>query len=70
MGQEANDMHPTIDQILVTDHHRSLRAEADHARLVATARAHARATMPVAPVGSEPAQRSLVRRLFARLAIA
>lgn len=62
-------MHPTITHSLVTDRHATLRAEADHARLVSIARGATRTAAP----STRPAQQArpgVVRRLVMRLGAA
>ena len=59
-------MHPTDTRYLVTARHDALRAEADHARLVATAKSHTQATMTAAD--DRHATLRVVRRLVHRLA--
>ena len=63
-------MHPTIAENLVKSHHDGLRAEAEHARLVSIARAHARGTTTAPSAGRPRARLSIVRRLVDRLATA
>ena len=65
-------MHPTITHSLVTDRHATLRAEADHARLVSIARGATR-TAALSARSARPAQLARpggVRRLVMRLGAA